>query len=245
MKKTVIIILAVVLLAGSFASGFLVGKNKDSGSGQSGGDKIISNTDSDKGDKEDKENSEPLPAESEKTPVNVFFSPHTGSDETGNGSQENPYETLEKAKEHAKEMTPAENEEVVVLEFLMSVDVRTQAAAGVNSASGKGNINMIPFTGSSDGYYFKGEVVGVGCDTQKWGVEGCPAFSARYLLKGTDYRGKACSIFIENNGDALDKCTPTIITDSLGLSEWETANLRTIVIPGGAGVTVYCYRICD
>lgn len=180
-------------------------------------------------------------AEPEKTPVNVFFSPHTGSDETGDGSQQNPFASEEKAKAHADTLELKENEEAVILEFLMSVEVHTQAGYGVSSDAG--TINMIPFTGSSDGYYFKGEIVGTGCDTQKFGVEGCPAFSARYLLKGTDYRGKECSIFIENNGDSLDKCTPTIITDSLGLSKWQTANLRTIVTPVGYGVIVDCYEI--
>lgn len=239
MKKAVLILVAIGVLVGSFAGGFFLGK--DSSSAPDSDNKVAANG----SPAENKGNENVKTDAEEKTPINVFFSPHTGSDETGDGSQFNPFETLEKAKEYAKTITPGENEEIVFLEFLMSVDVRTQSGVGVNSASGKGNINMIPFTGSSDGYYFKGEVVGLGCDTQKWGVEGCPAFSARYLLKGTDYRGKACSIFIENNGDALDKCTPTIITDSLGLSEWETAKLRTIVIPGGAGVTVYCYRICD
>lgn len=240
MKKAVLFIIAVVLFSGSFVGGFFIGKQKSpSFNGENKASNYTDNA------RENKENEMVDSDTDEKAIINVFFSPHTGNDETGDGSQMNPFETIEKTKEYAKTITPAESEEIVILEFLMSVDIRTQAAAGVNSIGGNGSINMIPFTGSSDGYYFKGEVVGIGCDTQKWGVEDCPAFSARYLLKGTDYRGKACSIFIENNGDALDKCTPTIITDSLGLSEWESAKLRTIVIPGGAGVTVYCYKICD
>ena len=171
---------------------------------------------------------------------NVFFSPKTGSDETGNGSQGAPFETLEKAKEYAKTLTLAENETICYLEFLMSVDVRTMAAAGVSSS--KGGINMIPFTGSTEGAYFTGEIVGQGCDTQKYNM-GSPVFSARYLIKGKDYTGQSCSIYIENSGDALDKCSPMIITDSRALAEWQDYDLRAIVTPIGTGVIVDMYRI--
>ncbi len=176
------------------------------------------------------------PAESEKY---IFFSPKTGNDETGDGSQWRPFETMKKAEE----ISVGDGEKAVYLEFLMSVDVRTQAAAGVFSSAG--GINMIPFTGSSDGAYFKGEIVGTGCDTQKYGPDGSVLFSARYILKGKDYTGQQCSIFIENNGHALDKCTPTIITDSAALSEWQNYSLRAIVTPVGTGVIVDVYRIYD
>jgi hypothetical protein len=233
MKKAVLIIGAIALAAGAFLGGMAAGKL--SPANKTAKDSPAVSNDEPYSSEDNKQ------AESEKTAVNVFFSPHTGSDETGDGSQQNPFASEEKAREHAKTLELNENEEAVILEFLMSVEVHTQAGYGVSSE--EGTINMIPFTGSSDGYYFKGEIVGTGCDTQKFGVEGCPAFSARYLLKGTDYRGKECSIFIENNGDSLDKCTPTIITDSLGLSKWQTANLRTIVTPVGFGVIVDCYEI--
>lgn len=172
---------------------------------------------------------------------NIFFSPHTGSD-SNDGTQYSPAETLERAKEIAKELTLADGERFVYLEYLMTVDVKTQAAAGVNSVNA-GSINMIPFTGSADGYYFKGETVGIGCDTQKYAADGSVMFSARYLLKGTDCDGRQCSIFIENNGPALDKCTPTIVSDSPTLAKWSEYDLRAIVVPGGAGVSVNVYRI--
>ncbi len=226
MKKPALIIGAIALAAGTFLGGIAAGRLIPS----------KKPAPSEPPASEDNKQAKP-----EKTAVNVFFSPHTGSDEDGDGSQQKPFASEEKALEHAGSLELKESEEAVILEFLMSVEVHTQQAYGVSSDAG--TINMIPFTGSSDGYYFKGEIVGSGCDTQKFGVEGCPAFSARYLLKGTDYRGKECSIFIENNGDSLDKCTPTIITDSLGLSEWQTANLRTIVTPVSYGVIVDCYEI--
>lgn len=180
---------------------------------------------------------------SNKTPRNIFYSPHTGSDTSGNGSKGSPFKTLEKAKEYAKTIKLGANEEIVYLEYMMSVDVYTQQGYGVSSSLGLGSINMIPFTGKCDSYYFKGDIQGIGCDTQKWGVKGSPAFSARYLLSGTDYKGQNCSIFIENNGDALDMCTPTVITDSNALADWQTSSLRTIVDVVGFGVIVNVYKI--
>lgn len=172
---------------------------------------------------------------------NVFFSPHTGSD-SNDATQWSPVETFDKAKEIAKGMTLEDGEKIVYLEYLMTVDVTTQAAAGVNSVNA-GGINMIPFTGKADGYYFKGETVGTGCDTQKYAPDGGVMFSARYLLKGTDCDGKQCSIFIENNGPALEKCTPMIVSDSPTLAKWSDYDLRAIVVPGGSGVSVNVYRI--
>lgn len=232
MKKAVLIIGTIALAAGTFLGGLAAGRLSTADKKADNSEPPAVGGDPDKTADVGK---------SEKTEINVFFSPHTGSDEDGDGSQQKPYATEDKAREHAGSLELKENEEAVILEFMMSVEVHTQQAYGVSS--GAGTINMIPFTGSSDGYYFKGEIVGTGCDTQKFGVEGCPAFSARYLLKGTDYKGKPCSIFIENNGDSLDKCTPTIITDSLALSDWQTADLRAIVTPVGFGVIVDCYKI--
>lgn len=234
MKKAALLIIgSIALAAGAFFGGMAAAKS--SPSGKTAGDSPAVSKNEPYASEDNKQ------TESEKTPVNVFFSPHTGNDETGDGSQQNPFASEEKAREHAKNLDLRENEEAVILEFLMSVEVRTQASYGVSSE--EGTVNMIPFTGSSDGYYFKGEIAGAGCDTQMFGIEGRPAFSARYLLKGVDCRGRECSIFIENNGDSLDKCTPTIITDSAALSDWQTADLRTIVTPVGFGVIVDCYKI--
>ncbi len=251
MKKAIVIIIAIFLAAGAFLGGMAAGRlipasadadgiTAVSKTGEKSG-KSSETKSSDVSENKSDNESEEKKEETEMSAVNVFFSPHTGSDSTGDGSQQKPFETEKKAKAHAKTIELKENEEIVILEFMMSVEVHTQQAYGVSSDAG--TINMIPFTGSSDGYYFKGEIVGTGCDTQKFGIEGCPAFSARYLLKGTDYKGKQCSIFIENNGDSLDKCTPTIITDSAALSDWQTADLRTIVTPVGYGVIVDCYKI--
>ena len=230
MKKVIIAVIAVVLLAASFFGGTLVGRaGNDNGNA---GDKEIFNADANINKK----------AETEMKQKNVFFSPHTGNDETGDATQWNPVETKDQAKALAKDMTVADDEEIVYLEYMMTVDVKTQAAASVFSDAG--GVNMIPFTGSTDSYYFKGDIVGTGCDTQKYlPNDGGVLFSARYMLKGKDYEGQSCSIFIENNGNALETCTPTIITDSRALSDWQNYELRAIVVPNGTGVSVNVYRI--
>lgn len=232
MKKALLVICVILLMAASFVAGWLI----PAGGEDNSPDFIGPDTNLESAQNE----SSPEGTPTERAVKNVFFSPKTGSDETGDGSQWAPFATLDKAKEHAKTLTLAENETVCYLEFLMSVDIKTTSAAGVYSS--KGGINMIPFTGSTKGEYFSGEIVGTGYDTQKFDM-GSPTFSARYLIKGKDYTGQSCSIFIENNGDALDKCTPTVITDSVALSEWQSYNLRTIVTPVGGGVIVDMYRI--
>ena len=178
---------------------------------------------------------------SEKTPKNVYYSPFTGSDDSDGLSIGTPVETLQKAKEIADGLTLAENEEAVILEYLMTVNVKTMQSYGVNSPAG--GVNMIPFTGSTEGHWFTGEIQGQGCDTQKYPPEGGAMFSARYLLKGVDCDGKNCSVFIENNGPALELCTPTVITDSSALSDWQRWNLRAIVVPVAGGVDVNVFRI--
>lgn len=235
MKKAIIVAILVISIIASFFIGAAVsGANKN---------------DSGKTPKSDANQNLPNNADHEnevsdkviKTPKNIFFSPNTG-DDNNDASQWSPVKTKKQAEKIANDITLGENEEIVLLEYLMTVDVKTQEAAGVFSDAG--GINMIPFTGSSDGYYFKGEIIGTGCDTQKYlPNDGGVLFSARYMLKGKDYKGQDCSIFIENNGSALDLCTPTIITDSRALSEWQTWDLRTIVVPIGGGVSVNVYRI--
>lgn len=237
MKKALLIILVIVLMAASFAAGWLIPSEK-------GAEALTPNTENNTPNLPAQDDKVEEPAQNENmTYKNVFLSPKTGSDETGNGSKEAPFATLGKAREYAETLTLNEGEKVLYLEFLMSIDVRIDNLFTAGVSSSKGTINMIPFTGSTDGPYFKGEIVGTGCDTQKFGVAGSPAFSARYLLKGKDYAGQSCSIFIENNGNELDKCTPTIITDSAVLSDWQNYKLRAIVTPVGGGVIVDTYRI--
>lgn len=104
------------------------------------------------------------------------------------------------------------------------------------------DVVMIPFTGTADSSFFKGKIIGTGVDTQKI-PKGAKAFlSARYMLEGQDFTGQECRIFIENQGDDMNCCRPTIVTDSEALAELEEISLKAVVEPAEGGVTVKIYK---
>ena len=103
-------------------------------------------------------------------------------------------------------------------------------------------ICMLPFTGTAEGPYFEGRILGEGIDTQKIYPDGRMELSARYMLEGRDYKGNSCRVFIENNGVALDNCSPTIFTNSEELQFLSDSKLSSIVTPTDQGVEVRIYR---
>ncbi len=104
------------------------------------------------------------------------------------------------------------------------------------------DIVMIPFTGTADGPWFRGAVIGPGVDTQKIGKDGNMILSARYMLEGTDKTGRSCRVFIENEGSFDTGFTPRIVTDSPLLSSWETSPLCATVEGAPGGVLVRIFR---
>ncbi len=129
----------------------------------------------------------------------------------------------------------AQSEELL-LEILVSCD------EPVSVKGQQTTIVMIPFTGTTDGPYFKGKTVGTGVDTQKIGTDGSFLLSARYMLEGADAEGNACRIFIENQGNEQEGFVPRIVTDSPLLKAWETADLYSTIEGRPGGVTVRIYR---
>lgn len=119
-------------------------------------------------------------------------------------------------------------------ETLMEIQV---SLCGTDSIDSK--VVMIPFSAKTDGAYFTGATTTNGVDTQIADSKGGFSLSARYMLKGKDYTGKDCGIFIENNGRSLDDCVPFVRTDSEALSFLERADLRAKVRPVDGGVTVH------
>lgn len=92
--------------------------------------------------------------------------------------------------------------------------------------SGDRTIRMLPFEGTCDGPFFKGNILPGGVDTQKGYADGTGTLSARYMIEGTDCEGNACKLFIENNAKFNNYTVPTIITDSPALKWLETADLQ-------------------
>lgn len=92
--------------------------------------------------------------------------------------------------------------------------------------SDKQTVRMLPFTGTCEGPFFKGNILSGGVDTQKVDETGVGTLSARYMIEGVDCEGNECRLFIENTarlGESIT--TPTIITDSPALKWLETADL--------------------
>ena len=95
-------------------------------------------------------------------------------------------------------------------------------------SSGKGFFNMVLFDGECDCENFKGKVLPGGVDTQHYYAEGKGRISARYMLEGVDKEGKACKIFIQNDGEhdnGFLPTTPKVYTDSEALRWLEDADL--------------------
>ncbi len=87
-------------------------------------------------------------------------------------------------------------------------------------------VYFVRFSGEVNSPIFTGKTMPDAVDTQMRYSDGRATLSARYILAGVDSGGRACRVFIENNGAADDgKTTPVIITDSPALKYLETAKL--------------------
>ena len=124
------------------------------------------------------------------------------------------------------------------MELLLEIEVHLTGSMNVKGKHRE--VVMLPFTGKASGPYFRGEVLGTGCDTQKIGP-GSFSLSARYMLEGTDCAGENCRIFVENNGGSLDDLTPVVVTDSSALAHWEELPLKSVVTPTDECVWVRIY----
>lgn len=125
-------------------------------------------------------------------------------------------------------------------EPILTVNVRCSEPVSV--AGHTKTVVMIPFTGTAEGKLFSGSITGTGTDTQKISADGVCRLSARYMLKGRDFTGTPCTLFIENASDENGVLRPMIVTDSDALAEWETAKLRSGIESVEGRVTVRIYK---
>lgn len=125
------------------------------------------------------------------------------------------------------------------MKLLLTVHVTITDSCVVNN--GTNGVVMIPFTGYAESDFFTGEILGTGVDTQKIQGNQLVSLSARYMLAGKDYMGRECKIFIENNGNSLENCIPTIVTDSEALAYWQQTDLVSRVMPVEEGVLVQIF----
>ena len=88
-------------------------------------------------------------------------------------------------------------------------------------------VTFIPFSGHVESSLFSGKVLPGAADVQVTDAAGLRHMCAKYMFAGTDGEGKACRLFVENNGyfpkDSVQKgyfdATPRFITDSAFLNE--------------------------
>lgn len=93
-------------------------------------------------------------------------------------------------------------------------------------SSSKGTVQQILFDGNATGELFNGIIMPGGVDTQKYDAKGNGSLSARYMLKGQDYTGRNCLIYIDNYKKTDEEYThPDIYTDSEALGWLEQADL--------------------
>ena len=135
------------------------------------------------------------------------------------------------------------------MQEILTIQVRTTEFLDVKGS--RAEALMITFNGTCDCENFKGKILPGGVDTQKEFYPEPRTLSARYMLEGVDREGKACHIFIENNGVAsekgmVEKTTPRIITDSECLNWMETADLSGTITPWEKGVIIHIFaKECD
>jgi hypothetical protein len=110
---------------------------------------------------------------------------------------------------------------------ILTIDVLLKEFNEVKGHNGEAL--MILFDGYCHSDIFDGDILNGGVDTQKQDAgSNLRTLSARYILKGKDFEGKECRIFIENNGTSDGgrfTTTPKILTDSEALKELENTEL--------------------
>ena len=82
-------------------------------------------------------------------------------------------------------------------------------------------VNFLRFHGTADSAYFHGDILPGGVDCQRQAEHEPMRLSARYVMEGVDCTGRACRVFIENNGREAAggmRTVPEVVTDSEVLS---------------------------
>ena len=110
-----------------------------------------------------------------------------------------------------------------VMTFHITID-RSEVSSLESPA---GQVRIIPFGGSVESELFTGTMRPGAADVQITDAAGCRHMCARYMFTGTDNTGKACSLFVDNNGwferdhrpKPFEAC-PSFLTDSESLAPY-------------------------
>ncbi len=151
-------------------------------------------------------------------------------------------------KESTKENTPPkvvrpdETKDYTREIFTFYIDI-----GGSDSVTGNaGSATMIHFGGRGECHNFNGNVVADSVDTRLRFQGQIETLSARYILSGTDAKGRPCRIYVENNGidDNGMVTEPVIITDCKDYEWVESAPLHGTV-SWEKGLTIHMWTTKD
>lgn len=123
---------------------------------------------------------------------------------------------------------------------IINLSINITAINKVSSA--KGTVQQILFDGEATGELFNGTILPGGVDTQTYDPEGKGGLSARYMLKGKDFTGKECLVYIDNYKKTDEEYThPEIYTDSEALSRLEQTSLlgKLVFVDDRLNIEIY------
>lgn len=105
-------------------------------------------------------------------------------------------------------------------------------------------IRQICFDGTAEGNYFNGAILPGGVDTQVQKPGGAGTLFARYMLEGTDYTGKNCRLYIENEGEfSTDITKPKVWTDSEALRNVFLEQLEGKIVHKDGNLIIEIYSV--
>lgn len=111
-------------------------------------------------------------------------------------------------------------------EPLMIFHIKIDRSRISEMKSASGSVKMIPFGGFTESDMFTGTIMPGACDVQVTNAAGTRHMCAKYMFRGTDYEGRECSLYVENNGwfpqkrtDGIFDACPQFMTDSPALFE--------------------------
>lgn len=123
-------------------------------------------------------------------------------------------------------------------EEILTIDVTLSGSSMKHE--GIYNIMTIPFTGTAESKWFKGNVLPGAADVQKRKLWKTERFCADYTLEGMDYTGAECRIHIVNI-DEGQGWKPTVTTDSKALDFLNHEACRAVLLGYKDKLTVRIY----
>lgn len=137
--------------------------------------------------------------------------------------------------------------EKLVMEF--QIKIKGEEISAFESE--RGNVVIIPFTGSVESELFTGEVLPGAADVQVTNPAGTRHMCAKYMFRGKDSQGNECHLFVENNGYfernrnvSPFEAYPTFLSDSKILADYlSQARFRSEGHPAPEGVTIKIFDI--